>query len=311
MKKLILSFQFFIMLFALSFSTHLSIEAFLSTSSITSVESDPSKNPSINTDGICWLNTLPPEIHNKIAQYLTQYLTFNDRESDIEFTERVQKLLNNKKLKKFVSQGGYAELKCVKTLFGFGFSKDNILEVYSDRTKKRTELHKQRIGDSQYYESLLEFVPNYSKAILAEDFYSCAHARVFDLVSQKEIGKKSLKTYIFFPVALAISSDGTKLATIDIEEDLSLVIEDILNNTTKKIKISQIGTRLCFNKQGTKILVYRKNTYGKNEYYTYPVVSPEEHNLKSEKNLAAYFKQKGVCKQFPHIDVPKSINDLD
>jgi len=306
MKKLISSLQFLSMLFALPCSTYPMFYLNKLASYITAPK-DPLKDPSINTDKICWLNKLPGDIQNEIAEYLT----FNDRESDAEFIRRTSWLT-----RKFVTQGGCAEFKCIKKYRGCS----NILSVYSNCTNKYTELYNRYMGEKQRYKTLFEFAPNNSKVILAEDLGSSAQAYVFDLVSQKEIYKKNLETYPLFPLQVAISSDGTTLATIVENNGHSLLtVENILNNNTEKIEMSEdkieisgmsmqlLGFNklgwLDFNKQGTKIrsrnVAYRS--------FIHSLVSEKEHNLKSKKTLIGYFRQKGICKQY----APKSINDLD
>jgi len=283
MKKLILSLQFFMIL--LVPCSMYSMFYLNKLASYITAPKDPSKDPSINTDGICWLNKLPKDIQNEIAEYLT----FNDRETDAEFIERTKKLLNSKKSEKFVSQAGYVEDHYFKNRFGFSMT----LQIYSKHTEECIELYQRHINEKQYYVELFEFAPNHSKVILAEDFGPSVQAHAFDIVSQKEIYKKSLASGTP-PIAIAISSDGTTLATVINGLGHSLLtVENILNNKTEIIETSQTGIkRLDFNKQGTKIMYQTKSSSSTNS-----LASQEEHKKKSKKTLAAYFKQKGICKE--------------
>jgi len=324
MKKLALSLQFLSILLALQCNTYPMFyfnkltsyaNAFFSNKN----KKDPSKDPSINTDGICWLSDdkLPSDVQNKIAQYLT----FNDRETDTEFITRAKELLKNGGLKTqdeiykkihdhtiiYKRKGGDIELIANKETRDSSaphtvLSVSTGLTVYSHKNKVLNKLYATHRCFPQYFsETFFEVAPDFSKAILVEDFESEIKVNAFDIVTKKNICKESLKKVsigLRYPVA--ISSDGSTLAFV---EDSQLKIKNILKDKNKEVLIPlHLVQRVDFNKQGTKIIVQG----GNGKYIIHPLVSQEKHALKSKKTLPDYFNQKGI-KRSP----PKSINDFD
>jgi len=293
MKKLILSLQFLSMLFALPCSTYPMF--------------DSKKKEDIEMNRIISPYNHKPSLIDKLSgsmqDRIAQYLSFNDRESDAEFFKRTQSLLKNKEFK-HVCKNGYIELTMEFNFFKdfLGFQPDNIVKVYSHYTKITNMLRIPCISSWRNCRKFFECAPHFSKAILLEDSDEKTRVNMFDLIARKRIYTEEWKRDDkLLSDAVALSSDGTKFALVEkIEDswDSLLKIKDIVRNEIETIIIPVgLAERVDFNKQGTKIIIQNKE--GR---YIHPLADKQEHALKTEKTLAAYFRQKGIRKQSPQQD---------
>jgi len=244
--------------------------------------------------GICYLELLPAEIQDHIAQYLV----FRDRETDQELIARTQGMKQGcDENRKNEYLNGKFTLENRWLLFTM------VLNAYNKKTNQKKMLcefeHYQSDGSDDF---LYSPAADCSKVIfLKASGISKSLVQVFDLLasSKKEerISGSTLNRSIYGhgDCAIGISCDGNIYARVwDVFESGKVFLrigrlkgDDIMK---RQITISEPRC-VAFNKQGTKVIV-RNNK----EYEVFDLCSESEHNQKSRKILADYFRQRGICK---------------
>jgi len=262
-------------------------------------------------NGICWLELLPPEIQDHIASYLV----FSDRETDQEFIKRT---LGITLIQVCGVSTRYKYLNSIIKIkrSGLFFA----LSIIHKKTRKErsicsyfcsSEFAPRRISDS-----LVACSPDCSKVIYSPD----ADRELPQKLHLFDIYKNTQSKYYFGNrddrkiryVNNAISSDGKILTSLlhgfgDSSpfpaRNSGLHISDISDVTKNILELSDEEIAKCklitinnpnivtFNKQGTKVIV--RSNY---EYEIFDLCDEAEHNQKSRKTLADYFRQRGICK---------------
>jgi hypothetical protein len=278
------------------------------------------KSPDQND--ICWLELLPRDVQNHIASYLV----FRDRESDQEFIKRTSRI------KEITCDDPYwyrdrktCEYGDVKIVLNGDWSivAPASLSIANKKTRKKKILYRFpfSLGDSFVTDTFMVGAsPDFSKVILAQEDDKKVDVKIFDVMSEKSkkysLQKESLlvsekqEARYFIPneriycQALAMSNDCTFMGAIlkysyktsDWYYLHIATINDAMEDLSpfgSKLIIIDKPNYVAFNKQGTKVIVRHNNVVHK----IFALCAEGECEQKSIKTLAAYFKQRGVCKE--------------
>src|SRR3984885_4419086 len=270
-------------------------------------QEEPKKFEEPPKDGICYLELLPAEIQDHIASYLV----FRDKENDQEFIERTS----------LIEEITYDDPDLYNEYKGYRYRDTEVvldgawnvmyrpsLRITRATTKRKVELYSFGLTEEFEVKNIVSGAsPSFSKVVLAQNEGEKTNIKVFN-VSEKTRSNHSLSSNeivqnIYLNAkseckAVGISNDGTWMACLINIEPLGCALRlksftDVIKNRQLYIKIISVKNpdRVVFNKQGTKVIL-RNNS----EYEIIRLCDEAEHKQKSEKTLADYFRQRGICK---------------
>ena len=245
----------------------------------------------MEVEGVCYLALLPREIHD----YITSYLTFNDRESDDEFIARTR------------ASGTITPEHL--TLLKQHESDSELPGIETERSSPGT---------------IRTYSVDCSKIISLEKLADAPKVTIFDIQNKTtqqsvQLAQPSKKN-IHNLTLIALSRTGKYCAQWQVHErynhwrtpyqESRLIIKNVLSGKVEFIRYliaEKHKDLVCmgFNKQETKIIVHAKENslwehavaqWKMSSYYIFSLTSSEEHEEKSKKTFEIYLRQIGCCK---------------
>jgi hypothetical protein len=259
---------------------------------------DPSDASATKT---CYLGQLPQEIQHLIREFI-------EHESDDESIERV-------KGRRKGEGGSPLEGKKIMVAegidFPYGASKlTHTIQIHNKATQKTKELYSYEPCPPHFSDALFSFSPHGSK-ILIVDRNSIRNEACVELLRIHDMKNDTYreKTYPRDATGLCVGAALSDFGQYALGADIARIIRkkgcqhflcltDSAGVGHKEIPLSLNNPIFCdFNKQGTKVFVTDLNDDFeiislKDHYDTAPTNIPK-------KNLIDYFRERGVCKNWP------------
>ena len=256
------------------------------------------------------------QLHSNLQDIITQYLIFNDRETDQEFINRSKAITYGTNQQIPIEYPKDQMLQLRTKFFLSLFADKKVLKITNKTTQLSKELYLYDQPVAWHDSTLFSCSPNHSKVILSKidtrysPYTSQSLVMIIDLNTKKEWRNYYTLPPLYAPCihmsnadiyhAIAVANCGNIFARVYQSQTNPIGHYVEIKNciATKYPQIHEHPVLLpsiksmTFNKQGTKLIVHNED----DEYIIIPISTQEEHETKSIKKLADYLQHQGVCK---------------